>query len=397
LGIDGFDPQFRQAGDDVDICWRLLDAGIDIGYAAAAVVWHHRRSSVRAYFMQQKGYGQAEAMLIAKYPRRFNWHGASLWKGIIYGEGAVGLPLVAPVVYHGRFGAGLFQSIYTRNAYSAWGLFTLLEWHAAAIAIAMLALVWPLLGLLSLLMWGLTLAAAWRTSRASRMPSDRPWWCAPLIFALHIMQPIVRAWHRYRRYLSAKELPEEAAGLDGVAAQPLRRVGLKHDAYWTSAANRGREHLLEALEAEAHQIGWRGVFDEHWSEWDVKLVSDRWWTVRIATATEELGWPHRFTRARVTMVSTMLARVCVAAFLIASAAAIVAAHARPWALLAIAAAASGVLAALWLRRLRVLRAVSALLTRAGRLAKLTPFVEPPADEGVKEEPGEPATAEAIPS
>ena len=27
LGMGGFDPQFRQAGDDVDICWRILDAG----------------------------------------------------------------------------------------------------------------------------------------------------------------------------------------------------------------------------------------------------------------------------------------------------------------------------------------------------------------------------------
>jgi glycosyltransferase involved in cell wall biosynthesis len=396
LQLGGFDPQFRQAGDDVDICWRLLDAGIDIGYAAAALVWHHRRSSVRAYLRQQKGYGRAEAMLIAKYPRRFNRLGASLWKGVIYGEGAVGLPLVEPIVYHGRFGAGLFQSVYTRNAYSVWGLFTLLEWHAAAVIFAMLALVWPAVGIVSLLMWGLTLVAVARTTRVTRMPGERPWWCPPLVFALHIVQPVMRAWHRYRAYVGAKELPRSAADPDNraVAAQLLRRVGSHHDAYWTSDANRGREHLLEALEAEARQSGWQGVFDEHWSEWDVMLESDRWWTVRIATATEELGWPRRFTRARITMAPTLLAWGCVAALLTASGATIVAAHAHVRVLLVVAVVASGLLAFLWHRRLRVLRAVAALLARAGEMAKLTRFVEPPADDDAAE-PCELSQAEAM--
>ena len=39
LGLGGFDPQFRAAGDDVDICWRFLDAGLNIGYAPGAMVW----------------------------------------------------------------------------------------------------------------------------------------------------------------------------------------------------------------------------------------------------------------------------------------------------------------------------------------------------------------------
>src|SRR6202034_1089954 len=79
LGIGGFDPQFRAAGDDVDICWRWSDAGLTIGFAPAALVWHHRRSSVRAYFKQQAGYGVAEAMLQRKHPHRFHAIGASRW------------------------------------------------------------------------------------------------------------------------------------------------------------------------------------------------------------------------------------------------------------------------------------------------------------------------------
>ena len=37
LALGGFDVQFRQAGDDVDICWRFLDAGMNIGYAPSAL------------------------------------------------------------------------------------------------------------------------------------------------------------------------------------------------------------------------------------------------------------------------------------------------------------------------------------------------------------------------
>ena len=377
LGLGGFDAQFRQAGDDVDICWRFLDSGYRIGYAAAAMVWHHRRSTVRGYLKQQKGYGRSEAMLIAKYPRKFNRLGASLWKGIIYGEGAVGLPLVPPVVYHGRFGAGLFQSIYARNEYSTWGLFTLLEWHAVAVTIAALAVLWPPLLLASLVMWGLTVTAVWRTSRSTPMPPGRPWWCPPLVFALHVLQPIVRAWHRYRGCLASRALPGTGDANDDLVPA-LRRVGSAYDAYWTSHENRGREHLLHAMETEARQTGWRGVFDEHWSEWDVMLCSDLWHTIRIITATEELGWPNRFTRARAVVRPTFLAHLALFVSVIAAGAVLLAAHGRSWALVTVSAVASFLLAGLWLRRRRVLRAVQVLLARAGRAAQLTPYAEPAA-------------------
>jgi hypothetical protein len=43
--IGGFDPQFRRAGDDVDVCWRLQAQGWTLGFSAPAMVWHHRRNS----------------------------------------------------------------------------------------------------------------------------------------------------------------------------------------------------------------------------------------------------------------------------------------------------------------------------------------------------------------
>jgi hypothetical protein len=157
--LGGFDVQFRQAGDDVDICWRLIDGGVVIGYAASALVWHHRRSTVRAYLRQQKGYGRSEAMLQFKHPQRFNALGCSRWHGIIYGEGSVGLPLAKPQVYHGRFGSGLFQIIYRHNRYSASAYFTLLEWHVVAAILVALSAAWMPLLAVSGFMWCLTLAA----------------------------------------------------------------------------------------------------------------------------------------------------------------------------------------------------------------------------------------------
>src|SRR5215204_2216804 len=70
--IGGFDPQFRVAGDDVDVCWRLQQRGWTLGFNPAALVWHHRRNSVRTYWKQQQGYGRAEALLEAKWPEKYN-------------------------------------------------------------------------------------------------------------------------------------------------------------------------------------------------------------------------------------------------------------------------------------------------------------------------------------
>jgi hypothetical protein len=70
--IGGFDPQFRTAGDDVDVCWRLQERGWTLGFNPAAVVWHHRRASLRAYWRQQVGYGRAEALLERKWPGKYS-------------------------------------------------------------------------------------------------------------------------------------------------------------------------------------------------------------------------------------------------------------------------------------------------------------------------------------
>ncbi len=111
--IGGFDPQFHTAGDDVDFCWRLRDAGFRLGFAPGAFVWHWRRPTIRAFLSQQLGYGHAERLLFARHPARFTRHGGPRWQGFVYGGGPVRV-MPGSVIYHGPMGAAGYQSIVNR-------------------------------------------------------------------------------------------------------------------------------------------------------------------------------------------------------------------------------------------------------------------------------------------
>ena len=106
MEIGGFDPIFIKAGDDVDVCWRLQERGYKIGFSPAGFVWHYRRSTVRAYLRQQRGYGEAEALLVRRHPEYFSAFGGSIWQGRIYSNASFGVILRRPIIYHGLFGCG---------------------------------------------------------------------------------------------------------------------------------------------------------------------------------------------------------------------------------------------------------------------------------------------------
>ena len=111
--IGGFDPIFRTAGDDVDFCWRLSDAGHRLGFVPGAFVWHWRRPSIRAFLKQQIGYGKAEKLLLAKHPVRFGKNGDAEWTGFVYGGGAVNVG-EGSIIYYGPMGQAGYQSIVNR-------------------------------------------------------------------------------------------------------------------------------------------------------------------------------------------------------------------------------------------------------------------------------------------
>jgi O-antigen biosynthesis protein len=138
--IGGFDPQFRVAGDDVDICWRLQAQGWTIGFSPTALVWHHRRNSIPAYLRQQRGYGRAEALLEHKWREKYNEAGHATWAGRVYGKGIPSLFKWSYRVYHGVWGLAPFQSIYepARGALSSLPLMP--EWFFVSFFLGILAL-----------------------------------------------------------------------------------------------------------------------------------------------------------------------------------------------------------------------------------------------------------------
>jgi hypothetical protein len=144
--VGGFDPQFRAAGDDVDLCWRLQESGHSIGFSPAALVWHHRRRSIRSYWRQQKGYGRAEALVERKWPEKYNRAGHLRWAGRIYGTGAVWPLSRRKRVFHGTWGTALFQRMYEPRPGTVASMPLMPEWYLvmgilAGLSIAGIA--WP--------------------------------------------------------------------------------------------------------------------------------------------------------------------------------------------------------------------------------------------------------------
>ncbi|MGH8874600.1 MAG: glycosyltransferase, partial [Acidimicrobiia bacterium] len=112
--IGGFDPTYRTAGDDVDLCWRLQDGDYTIRFHPAALVWHLPRTRVRAFWRQQVGYGRAEALVARNHPDKFDGLGRAIWRGVIYGPASI-LP-GRSAVYGGRFGQAPYQRLYQQRS-----------------------------------------------------------------------------------------------------------------------------------------------------------------------------------------------------------------------------------------------------------------------------------------
>ena len=387
LGIGGFDPQFRQAGDDVDLCWRLLDEGYSIGYASGAMVWHHRRCTVRSYFKQQKGYGRSEAMVQFKHPQRFIRPGTPAFRGVIYGDGAVGLPVIPPRIYHGRFGSAPFQTIYREQVYGMRAWVTSLEWHLIALALLLLGLLQPACAIAAASMWCATLAVVVVVARRAPLPCSAPWWCRPLVGFLYLAQPLVRSWHRYTYRLFNKRLPKfESLKLDDACV--AKRISPSTlDLYWQSDEGLGRGELLEALVEEARRHRWSGDFQNPWVPWDAWLTGDLWHEITVRTATEELGWPKRFTRARSSVSLTNVSKFTIVAICLWTVAALW--TGASWATLLGLVSGAGLAAVLSISRSRCLRAVAQLLDRAGERAGF--YSDGLSIESMLSAPREPAT------
>lgn len=289
--VGGFDSRFRSAGDDVDICWKIQEKGWKIGFNAAAVVWHYRRGSLKTYLKQQRGYGQAEALLNQKWPQKYNAAGHIAWKGRLYGKG-----LSQPIktgkwrIYHGVWGTALFQRLYQAQPSLFFSIMMMPEWYLVIAFLSVLAaigMVWsPLLFMLPLLAAAVGVPVIHAIINATNIPLDSRSICTRDRFrirtvtaCLHLMQPVVRLAGR----LNCGLTPVRRYASSDFSLPCVRTVRIWKE-QWRDPADRVKA-IENALRSQGAVIKRGGDFDHH----DLEVRGGLFGSVRFLMAIEEHG------------------------------------------------------------------------------------------------------------
>ena len=297
--IGGFDPLFRIAGDDVDVCWRLQASGWQLGFSPAAVVWHKRRNSLRAYWRQQLNYGKAEAMLERKWPEKYNAFGHIAWHGRLYGRGLWQfLNWGRRRIYHGSWGGALFQSVYHGSPGVLMSLAMTPEWYLGVLGLTVMFMVgfyWHpvVLGILLLAAMAATITQAVIGAfycRFDEVPRTRAavlklrlltMWC-------YLIQPVARLRGRLSRGLSPWRM-RFPSGLD----IPVPREFVLWCETWRSTEDRLAD-LEMFLKQEGMCVQRGGDFDR----WDLACRSGTFGGLRMRLAIEEHGNGRQLVRLR---------------------------------------------------------------------------------------------------
>jgi GT2 family glycosyltransferase len=297
--IGGFDPRFWTAGDDVDVCWRLQEQGFTLGFSPSAVVWHHRRNSVRAYWRQQRGYGRAEALLESKWPEKYNAAGHLSWAGRIYGNGHGHTLGRRQRIYHGTWGSAPFQTLVRPVPSLLRSLPSMPEWHLVIAILASLSaqgLAWrplllaaPLLGLAVLaLLTHATLAAVRAPFQSADLRGAAAWKVRSLTAFLHVLQPLARLAGRIRHGLT----PWRRRGASGFAL-PRPRTATIWSERW-----RQPEEWIRSMEGALKSQGASVLQGGDYDRWDLEARDGMLTWVRLRMAIEEHGAGRQLVRCR---------------------------------------------------------------------------------------------------
>src|SRR5690606_7068013 len=236
------------------------------GYSPAAVVWHHRRRTLRAYWRQQSGYGAAEALLAAKWPGKYNAAGRATWAGRVYGQRARAASGMARRgrVYHGVWGTAPFQSIYD---------------DPAAGHVSVVGLVAGVAGAL------VAIRAAGGRARG-RLDRWRRYLVTALLF---VLQPLARWWGRAR---------QEAAISPLRGSWTFAGHGQCRFALW-SERWRPAEAWLSALEAELRAQRVAVLRGSAFEDWDLEVRAGNAVAIRLRMAIEPHARGRQLLRFRI--------------------------------------------------------------------------------------------------
>jgi glycosyltransferase involved in cell wall biosynthesis len=318
--IGGFDVEYRKAGDDVDFCWRLQQEGQVIAFSPAAIVWHYRRFTLKAFRKQQEGYGEAESMLRFKHLIFFGPTGTAKWKGTVYGTPRFTWLINRPIIYHGVFGQGLFQSIYPTPQSDVAAYVSCIEWVALTAFIFVLSISFPSLRIVPYLMFGGTFLVSLSYMLHARLePRFDTIRARLLVVFLALAQPLARGWSRYFTWLKFKRTPRTVIATPEAEVSAQRHRGGTSKLNFWSENGIGREKVLEQIFALLETEGWNYSGDTGWSNWDVQIYGNFWWIVKLQTVTEYHGGAKCLTRVRMrnkAVVTTILVNLVLLSLLL---------------------------------------------------------------------------------
>ena len=311
LAIDGFNPTYLRAGDDVDVCWRLQARGWKIGFASSALVWHHHRSSVKAYWRQQVGYGEGETWLMAHHPEKF-LDGRMLWRGRIYSP----LPFVRSLwgtrVNSGVWGTAAFPSVYRTDVHPFAFLPYSIKWQVISylFTIAGIGVAatqrhhWASYILLVIGVGGVAATVAKNIDYALRsdvdsLPGSKAWYRLTVAY-LHFIQPLARLRGRIRGVLSPPQV-KVPAGPPQTSLRPrpslaeawrallLISGNVTEDRFWSETWTSTDRVLTQLTDWLRRSRAVRSIeIDEGWSDdRDVSVYVGRWAWVDVRALVEE--------------------------------------------------------------------------------------------------------------
>jgi GT2 family glycosyltransferase/DNA-binding beta-propeller fold protein YncE len=352
LAIGGFNPIYLRAGDDVDVCWRLQARGGRIGFASAALVWHHHRSSIKAYWRQQLGYGEGETWLMAHHPEKF-LDGRMLWHGRIYSP----LPFVRSLwgtkINAGVWGTAAFPSVYRTDVHPFAFLPHSIRWQLLSFVLTAIgggvAIIgghqWASTLLLASGIIGIAVTIAKNLDYALRSEVDylrgvdpgegksrlrraanRSWYRSVLGY-LHFIQPLARIRGRIRGVLSPPEValpdarPQTSRGptpsLGEIARALLLISGsVTEDRFWSETWTSADRVLAQLTEWLRRSRAVRTIeIDEGWSDdRDVSVFVGRWAWLDMRALVEDHGAGRSLLRVSTHLRPTTFGIVAAVAF-----------------------------------------------------------------------------------
>jgi mycofactocin system glycosyltransferase len=102
--VGGFSEDLR-VGEDVDLVWRLVEAGQEVRYEPAARVVHDHRTTAAGMLRRRFAYGTSAALLHERHPGSVRPVAVGTWSVAMWAAAAIGSPSATALIVAGSTGA----------------------------------------------------------------------------------------------------------------------------------------------------------------------------------------------------------------------------------------------------------------------------------------------------